>query len=163
MTESFVCYSCGFELTHGTPLYDVKDRNEYHYLCQRCLSEHSCGVRIEEIEEKCGIEIRNNIRKGGYGEIWFYASYVVGSFHREDGPAVIFEDGTKKWFFNNNLHRIGGPAVEYCDGKKTWYVEGKLHNEHGPAIITQKDRKRWYLNNEQLTEQEWHERTKGNK
>ena len=34
-----------------------------------------------------------------------------GKHHREDGPAVIFADGTPSWFLNGKLHRLDGPAV----------------------------------------------------
>lgn len=33
------------------------------------------------------------------------------------------------------LHRENGPAVEYEDGSEEWYLEGKLHRVDGPAII----------------------------
>ena len=47
-----------------------------------------------------------------------------GILHREDGPAIIYSDGTKKWFFQGQLHRKGGPAIEYPDGTCEWYVNG---------------------------------------
>jgi hypothetical protein len=37
-----------------------------------------------------------------------------GQFHREDGPAIVWEDGSKEWWFNDELHRL--------DGKKEWYI-----------------------------------------
>jgi hypothetical protein len=33
-------------------------------------------------------------------------------YHREDGPAIAYADGTKYWFFNDLCHREGGPAIE---------------------------------------------------
>ena len=44
--------------------------------------------------------------------------------HREDGPAIIYSDGTKKWFLKGKLHRKGGPAIEYPDGTCEWYENG---------------------------------------
>jgi hypothetical protein len=34
-----------------------------------------------------------------------------GQFHREDGPAIIYKDGSRQWWNNGYLHRIDGPAV----------------------------------------------------
>ena len=43
-----------------------------------------------------------------------------GLFHREDGPAIEYTDGTKKWLINGMYHREDGPAIEWSDGAK-WY------------------------------------------
>ena len=51
--------------------------------------------------------------------------YINGKLHREDGPAVEWNDGTKSWWLNNKRHREDGPAVEYSDGYKDWYLNGK--------------------------------------
>lgn len=48
-----------------------------------------------------------------------------GEFHRTDGPAYEWSDGTKIWFVNNKHHRIEGPAAEFVNGDKWWYVNGK--------------------------------------
>jgi len=32
--------------------------------------------------------------------------YRIGKLHREDGPAVILHDGTKKWFLNGDCVRL---------------------------------------------------------
>ena len=45
--------------------------------------------------------------------------------HREDGPAVEYENGTKVWYLNGLEHREDGPAVEYPVGTKLWYLKGK--------------------------------------
>ena len=42
--------------------------------------------------------------------------------HREDGPAVEYFGGTKKWYLNGKYHRIDGPAIEWSDGTKEWYM-----------------------------------------
>ena len=47
-----------------------------------------------------------------------------GRFHREDGPAIIYKDGTKKWYKHGLLHREDGPAVIYSNGFKKWYLDG---------------------------------------
>ena len=35
-----------------------------------------------------------------------------GKYHRVDGPAIEWVDGSKGWFINDKNHRIGGPALE---------------------------------------------------
>jgi hypothetical protein len=47
-----------------------------------------------------------------------------GGLHREGGPAVIYPDGAKVWFFNNVLHRVDGPAVEYPPNEADGYPDG---------------------------------------
>ncbi len=55
-----------------------------------------------------------------------------GELHREDGPAIEYNNGTKHWYINNQLHRIDGPAIEHSDGSKYWFKNGKRHREDGP-------------------------------
>jgi hypothetical protein len=47
-----------------------------------------------------------------------------GLFHREDGPAIEYADGTKQWWSNGNRNRIDGPAVIYPTGEKFWFLDG---------------------------------------
>ena len=58
------------------------------------------------------------------------------TLHREDGPAVEYNDGDKHWYIDGKRHRLGGPAVEYADGDKLWYIDGKYHleQEHSKII-----------------------------
>ena len=50
--------------------------------------------------------------------------YKDGLFHREDGPAIEWADGSKAWYLNGQKHRIDGPAVEWADGHKQWFLNG---------------------------------------
>lgn len=52
-----------------------------------------------------------------------------GLFHREDGPALIYETGTKYWFKHGKRHREGGPAVEFHNGTNKWFLEDKEYTE----------------------------------
>jgi hypothetical protein len=54
--------------------------------------------------------------------------------HREDGPAVVYDDGSEYWYLNNLQHREDGPASKW-DGNLAWYKNGKLHRIDGPAVI----------------------------
>jgi hypothetical protein len=50
-------------------------------------------------------------------------------FHREDGPACEYNDGSKTWFLKGRLHRLDGPAKDWADGTKMWYVDGQQYSE----------------------------------
>ena len=60
--------------------------------------------------------------------------------------------GTTRWYINGNLHREDGPAIEYQNGGKQWYINGKLHREDGPAFESPSGDKFWYLDGKQVTE-----------
>lgn len=49
-----------------------------------------------------------------------------GVLHNEDGPAVIYENGTKRWYIDGKAHREDGAAVEYKNGKKIYLYNGRL-------------------------------------
>ena len=54
---------------------------------------------------------------------WYNAD---GQYHRVDGPAIEWADGTKVWYLNGQLHRNDGPAVEWENGSKVWYLNGEI-------------------------------------
>jgi hypothetical protein len=35
-----------------------------------------------------------------------------GEYHRENGPAIEWVNGSKEWYIDDNRHRLDGPAVE---------------------------------------------------
>jgi len=45
-----------------------------------------------------------------------------GEYHRLDGPALEWVDGTKIWYQEDKLHRLDGPAIEKTNGDKFWYI-----------------------------------------
>ena len=57
-----------------------------------------------------------------------------GQYHREDGPAIEYANGTKFWYRNDQRHREDGPAIERANGNKCWYINDELHRIDGPAI-----------------------------
>ena len=83
----------------------------------------------------------------------------AGKYHREDGPAIEYEDGSKVWRFNGELHREDGPASEWSDGSKEWHLNGKLHREDGPASEWSDGYKEWWLNGIKYTEEEFKRKT----
>jgi len=80
-------------------------------------------------------------------------------WHKEDGPAVEWDSGTKEWYQNGLCHRVDGPAVEDIVGNKFWYQNGQRHREDGPAIEYENGNKYYYLNDECYpnikTNEEW--------
>lgn len=48
-----------------------------------------------------------------------------GFTHREDGPAVIYPNGSKYWYRYNQLHRLDGPAIMRYNNTYEWYIEGR--------------------------------------
>lgn len=78
---------------------------------------------------------------------WFYKR----KHHREDGPAIEYDDGTKAWCINGEYHRDDGPAIEYGDGTNIWYKHGVLHRSDGPAIEWSNGYKEWYINGIQFS------------
>ena len=68
-----------------------------------------------------------------------------GQYHRTDGPATEWADGTKEWFCMGMLHRVDGPAREYDDGEKEWWCMGKkdwLATDKESIIMSNKYRER---------------------
>jgi hypothetical protein len=64
--------------------------------------------------------------------------------HREDGPAVEFENGDEEWYFYGEKHRLDGPAC-IRGGSKIWYFHGKQHREDGPAVERVNGDKEWWV------------------
>ena len=52
-----------------------------------------------------------------------------GLWHRDNGPAAIYPDGTRAWYQHGKLHRDDGPAAIFSDGTQEWYWLGKWINE----------------------------------
>ncbi len=78
-----------------------------------------------------------------------------GNYHREDGPAVIWANGTQEWHLNGKRHREDCPAYIGADGTQEWWLNGQLHREDGPAYIGATGTQSWRLNGDVYTEQEW--------
>ena len=87
-------------------------------------------------------------------EFW----YRYGLRHREDGPAVECNDLYNIWYFNGSLHREGGPAIESLAGTKKWYRHGLCHRDDGPAMISEHGELSWWLNGKRFPSKEaWFE------
>lgn len=40
----------------------------------------------------------------------------LNEFHCDEGPALVWEDGTQAWYQNGVIHKEDGPAVESSIG-----------------------------------------------
>ena len=80
------------------------------------------------------------------GTTYWYKGAKCTILHRENGPAIEFVDGDKRWYQNGDLHRTDGPAIEDADGTKGWYQNGLLHRTNGPAVIRAGGGKEWWQN-----------------
>lgn len=46
-----------------------------------------------------------------------------GEFHRDNGPAVVSDDGCKKWYQHGKRHREDGPAMMNRDGQAFFWQD----------------------------------------
>ena len=75
-----------------------------------------------------------------------YFSDKNDEYHRINGPAREYANGSKVWFLHGNLHREDGPAVENADGSNQWWLDGKRHRIDGPALEYSNGYKEWWIN-----------------
>ena len=67
-----------------------------------------------------------------------YWKNKAGRLHRDgDLPAVVYLNGSQKWYKNGQHHRDGDlPAIVYWDGSQEWYKNGLQHRDGDlPAYI----------------------------
>ena len=73
-----------------------------------------------------------------------------------DEPTMTIDNfGTKHWYLNGKHHRENEPAVEYNNGTKYWYLNGEHHREDGPAIEYGDGTKYWCLNDKKYSEEKY--------
>lgn len=101
-------------------------------------------------------------------KFWYLPSKGKRYFHRLDGPAMEYADGTKIWCVNNKRHRLDGPAaeyvfVEYSFEAKEWWVDDKIHRLDGPAWEGTNGTVAWRIDNELLPTEEVEKWLKENK
>ena len=94
-----------------------------------------------------GYELRKNSDK-----TW---ENSAGRYHRIDGPAIEWADGSKEWCINGKLHRTDGPTIEHADGAKQWWFNGQLHRTDGPAVEYADGTKWWWYKGKQISEKEF--------
>lgn len=114
------------------------------------------------------IRIKNIQIQWDYKPYPIYIYYKNNKIHREDGPAVESQNGSKEWHIEGKLHskqisdncggyvkyylkdeeghREDGPAIESSDGTKIWLNNGLLHREDVAAKEWANGDKEWWLN-----------------
>jgi hypothetical protein len=59
-------------------------------------------------------------------------------YHRDDGPAIIYQNGYQLYYQHGKLHRLDGPAVIHSDNhcknysysaRLEWYINGVNYSE----------------------------------
>ena len=68
-----------------------------------------------------------------YNSIRYYKN---GKIHREDGPAIICDDGINFWFLNGLCHRESAPAKNYNECSKYWCYKNKCYGENSEFTNT---------------------------
>ena len=51
-----------------------------------------------------------------------------GITHRDDGPAIIWEDGEMHWYHHGKIHRIDGPAIIRRYDRNEWWWDGRQYS-----------------------------------
>jgi hypothetical protein len=73
------------------------------------------------------------------GDKFYHKDKEMTSYHREDGPAIEYADGSKDWYLNGKRHREDGPAMEFANGNKYWYLSNVYYSEQDFLKLTDKE------------------------
>jgi len=80
------------------------------------------------------VESQSEVPEGYCGCIKYISGnerwYKNGIPHRDNGPAVIFNDGCQYWYKNGKYHREDGPAVIWSN-YQAWYLDDKRYSRDG--------------------------------
>ena len=94
-------------------------------------------------------------KNGKFIESHCIAYYKNDLLHREDGPALEYDNGYQKWYLNGLRHRDNNlPAVIYKNNDQEYWFHGKQHREDGPAVIYDKQHEYW-IHGTQYSEDEF--------
>ena len=118
--------------TDGQAIEDAVGDHSGWYLNDKKLTEREFKAKTKPQLVRTAVEDGLIRTVGEDGTVMYQ---LDGKLHREDGPAVIYLNGSKHWWLNGKQHRIGGPAVFNADGYKAWIVNGDPHRAIGPAVI----------------------------
>ncbi len=122
------------------------ERDFYEYFCKETHHLKSIKNHFLKVDRMQG---------EGAQEIY---RLPYGTYHREDGPAVISywtsgKTRCEEYWHDGKWHREDGPAlIRYCkDGKiyrEYYWQDGKRHREDGPAVI-------WYDEDGKIEREEY--------
>jgi len=73
----------------------------------------------------------------------YYKNKAMNIYHRVDGPAMVWYDGTERWFQNGRAHRMDGPATVWPSGGTDWWINGErityMRDRYkGPGLLQQR-------------------------
>jgi len=89
---------------------------------------------------------------------WREFSVVRGEVRRSDGhvwETHLDRRGNCRYFRDRQLHRDDGPAVIWDDGSVEYWVNGQLHRLDGPAVIWDDETVQFWVENRRLTAAEF--------
>jgi hypothetical protein len=49
-------------------------------------------------------------------------------YHRLDGPAIEWANGSAFWYINGKRHRLAGPAVKYFGRYEEWFINDQFYS-----------------------------------
>lgn len=58
---------------------------------------------------------------------------VIGFYRELDGNKFWLDHNEGRW--TGTYHRVDGPAVIWADGRLEWWLHGKRHCNTGPAVV----------------------------
>lgn len=61
-------------------------------------------------------------------EEWIGFAAETVHFHREDGPAIEYQDMDKYWFYEDKLHRLDGPA-QSAEFGNLWHIDDEEYSK----------------------------------
>jgi hypothetical protein len=69
------------------------------------------------------------------GDICYYNSKRL--WHRTDGPAVEYANGSNAWLLYGKHHRLDGPSCVWRDGHNYWHINNRLYTktEHNRLVL----------------------------
>lgn len=74
-----------------------------------------------------------------------FPSGTIGKFnehgqrHCDDGPAIVFADGSEYYMINDEFHRVDGPAkFDVATGYVGWFFHGIQHDFDMWCLLTDK-------------------------
>lgn len=103
----------------GPAVIDESENGENEY--------YVFGERVPEEEFLSGSVKIND----GRGTTWVQTNHGSPSirYHRENGPAVIWNNGSEYWYREGKIHREDGPAIKHSDGTVEYALNGVVMSE----------------------------------
>lgn len=109
-------------ITHNTVVWSTSENEYLKYNKIYCLSKNANVYLQDFITPKDTLNFSSSCLEENHHN-------KEGFLHKEDGPAQVFSNGTKKWFFNGKLHREDGPAVEWNTNTCLYFIHGLAYSK----------------------------------